>query len=1678
MAIKTAREAFLEAVKAFPRWMSVRKRPYKSNMGKLLQAVFNEYENIQKELDDFVRDFFLLSYVGREDEIPDYIYIMQVGNPIGEVTLTKPALQVTTQPKQFMNKPKEYALMQDGYIMIHTNMLPDDMKGIYAVNDNEYGGTFERYHVWNVIDEFAMFLGLERFNDETNEELMKRCFLVFKNPTNSTVKGLKNAITNAMSNDVPLRQDEIRIETLNQDNIVLPDEEFGTVYERLAQINHDVFRTKRWDMDSWENTFKTLDFIPHIWDKEITSFRDGVGQNDDLKVSLSNALQYDATNVYATGYKIDSVRINEYVRQHNIHKEIPLKLKRYNNELKSKIVEYKVTAYPATKIEAPQNIFLKEQAVIDGKNKYYLDDIARDAAKSKITVKPHNILAKNSKYEVRFIPRSKYSDMTIEKANIVHKDGSVTSLLKDKGNFRMQDGSFHNVDVVRHVESMPQLKDYKNIVGVENGGFTIGKQSTQGDLYVDVSRCSNKPLNLGITGSRFDISGEDHFFKLEGFSRVGDGTFRANSVNANSVMTVEIDCCSFEFAMGATSEQGTASVQIIVDGKSQQESGIWNSEQKYVGDYGKTVHVKVVIRRLGMSPVFFQGFRAARYSYSYELDHGDFTYTPYGILLPTMKDGDRYTLHVHMETCDVEAPVLNYIHIGAPTVPENATYKIDPFVIKEDGATIDLSATCRIELWKDGIRLYDNFTPKATYKNETNETLYLLISTNQFIEIKDSSRKIIDATDSVGRSAKAIQILPGEEIDSILIQGRSYQTRSRLSLSQLLKLKPDEDVYASNAMPGFIVHNRITDVEYCALIQRDDLSDATVFTYENLPDNLCGCYRVDAQRNVVVKNSSMTRMFEDTYAAPKDESTYIAYNRTTMLEGQLEGIQLVNTFMPMLDMSLNMVYVIEPSTSSAIQAKEWFIKWNEMGDMQLANWSLNQKEDGIRIEAKFDYDNLKNYSVSTKTIQEYFAVSNEITLEKTYKIEDMKYDLAQYIIETPDTMYIDYTLDDYTEESFISNSGFNKLRYSNIDSINQILTEDGSNLPESAYSLLSKEGIIVWNDLDIAGMGIIIVYTFKRPRCLRYKDISSLYEIVGYDVNAYSAINKTPVIVRQLTDGESHPVYFLDASEREQIPDKVVLKCTNPNYSARYSGGQIIVTKTTKDNMLILNAGYYYDSGKEYYLFNSEDSEQVDKLGDVKLNDVVRVGTDIKMIEQSSNYIKDSAMQGKDRYPLCRVDFKNDDIAAEGLSAVGSLTACDTYNAWSDFSMNISFTPALNGVGIHFTPEHKNAYALTDITRFVNKGWVISFSATAGLTTTLMQEVLADEDSMRKSIFVRKFKEFEQNGIYRTLKFMDDVDKTKRYFLMVQGAGTFDDIIAKPYKGETLEQLHCKNIDAIGFKITEKDAAGALRYLDFDKEGATLDKVEVRKDGLLRTSTTLDWGVTRVYSSRGQEENFLLSNVELTKHAFYTDERSGQIVSPRIYIPNHKAALHIYVKINDVLLPQMENFNVRLYTASSEDGARYDVGKKQETNLAIYNGAVTERYLQVVVEMPRHKVINNLEVYVRYGQTDKASVQASINQNGEFISKVYDMTNKASYRFAELDGNVKDLGAMRLYMRGCKQDNGHEVWTDWYPCVLDDELKANNQQHIFEDYRLFQFKVAVDTAQEEIRINNYVLEVV
>ena len=63
--MQDSRTIFLEAIKHFPRWMDIRKRPLTSVGGHFLRSIIEELDEVQRALVDFKNEFFILTYVGR-----------------------------------------------------------------------------------------------------------------------------------------------------------------------------------------------------------------------------------------------------------------------------------------------------------------------------------------------------------------------------------------------------------------------------------------------------------------------------------------------------------------------------------------------------------------------------------------------------------------------------------------------------------------------------------------------------------------------------------------------------------------------------------------------------------------------------------------------------------------------------------------------------------------------------------------------------------------------------------------------------------------------------------------------------------------------------------------------------------------------------------------------------------------------------------------------------------------------------------------------------------------------------------------------------------------------------------------------------------------------------------------------------------------------------------------------------------------------------------------------------------------------------------------------------------------------------------------------------------------------------------------------------------------------------
>lgn len=1679
----TARIAFLKAIKNFPRWMDIQKRPQKATGSKLLQAIMDEQDNFKVALDKFKSDFFLLSYVGREDTILSEVYVYQVGEvDASTIEMVEPALPVTEEPRTFMDKPDAYVFYQDGYIMLSTKAKGKLKNVLLTINDYRYGGKLTRMPVWNIFDEFAMFLSLERFDEESNKELMHRCFAAFKNPTNSTEQGLKNAIINTVTNIYPLSADDISIEKPSLQNVYEQDSTGEEIYEKLAQLNQDIFRTKKWDMDTWEHGFKQLDFFPHVWDAPIEIYQDGVGQMDDLKVTMSNDLaDAEKTDVEVTGYEADTVAINSYILGQNIKKEIPLKLEKYKNELKPKKVQYKITATPVKKIEKPQSVYLKSMSMTNGESEQYLEDIVTSPEKA--TIIDRGKLVDGHSYKLTFHARTPYSDMTIDRISLT-SGGKEQDLIKETEGFKKVDGTLKSVDVLCHVDEIKELHSSTNIINNRNG-LQLDTAQPVGDMYVDVTGMGGNYVTIGHSCDTEDITLNRSCVKSNGFVSTASGTLLDQTNSTASTIQIDVEGCYLSFDYRNPTNMGSCAVQILVNGKPDLvNSGLWTSARSFAAEYDRFSKISVRIAKAGIHPIEIANVKAKRYKIETDLQNNEnqteLIYSTYGTILPSLNKDTKNLLHVRLTNLGTKTPVINYIHVGSPM--DYVSYTVDPI---QAGAntSLDIRTNCRVELYDktDERIVNDDYTTRALYRNNTSEDVYIGIDTSNFVSIKGSSRKIENTTKN-GRSIKCIRLRPGEEAESIVITGTAYKLISATKLSVLLNLKSTDEVYACRSAKGFVVRNTSTKEEKLVTIPRNKFSSASeTIVWEGLSSDLTGVFVIDEAAGKLATGSRFDRNFECLYAVVNSDEEYTAYNDVTMFQNTLQHVELINTFAPLLDITKLMYYEIADVVKG--NDKSTSVKFMKpVGEP--TNWSLGIKSEGLQIQTDMGYDNSASYGTDMSRLNEAFTISNHIDLPHAVLINGEEMDLARYIVTPPDDMDIIYE-DEIAGENgvIIEADGFNKLYYSNVKRIEDV-RQNGVSLLKGKYKLLmddtsgiSKEGIILWLDPTLKGQSVDIIYTYKRPIAITYKSLSSLYDLVGYSVDAYRKINSVPLHLLDLHDGDKKRIEFGDHKGKV---DKILVRCSNPNFQAviesNDSSYSIKVKRVSKDNVAIVNTGYYYDDGTEYYFFNNLHTENIDRMSGVELFHVKRYGDTLVFTRRSTNYLKDSAFSGKREEILCDIECKNN-LRIDGVSQLQSITACDSYNMWQAFNMKVELKDSVHNLGIHFEPTNEPAYAIMDISSIVYPGAQLSFAATSSLKTFIMKEHLADGDSLQKSTFADPVEEIKGSDGYRSYRFPDKVDDV-RYYLMAQGAGLIDDIVARPYDEDTrVSDLHKKNIEAIGFSIDEPMEPKTKVYMGFDTLGNVLDGLDITKAGNIITGSNVDWGLTKIYDVSDDMERCWTKNVKLQHGAFYSEEKTGTVRTLPIFIENQTALRDLYIKVNDVLIDKMTDYTIRAYTASNSVSAYQQVQEEYKTNLMMISGARLTPYLQIEVDIPVGSVINTIEIYARYAETEDTTPRVIPNNRGTIITKVYDTAYAANYKLAQIDGSISSLEDVELYVRGCRRDTSHEVWTKWYQEKLNEDLTAD-MPHLFENYQLFQFKFILKDSKAECSIKNFVLEVV
>ena len=69
--------------------------------------------------------------------------------------------------------------------------------------------------------------------------------------------------------------------------------------------------------------------------------------------------------------------------------------------------------------------------------------------------------------------------------------------------------------------------------------------------------------------------------------------------------------------------------------------------------------------------------------------------------------------------------------------------------------------------------------------------------------------------------------------------------------------------------------------------------------------------------------------------------------------------------------------------------------------------------------------------------------------------------------------------------------------------------------------------------------------------------------------------------------------------------DIVYSKCIEPGFISKKIDNYIVINKTANNNSIAIKSGYYYQYGKEYYMFATDQSQKILKDNYISMNEII-----------------------------------------------------------------------------------------------------------------------------------------------------------------------------------------------------------------------------------------------------------------------------------------------------------------------------------------------------------------------------------------------------------------------------------------------------------------------------------------
>lgn len=1682
------------AIEFFPIWSDIRKRGTKSIGGMVVNSALEETLELEKAIQAYKDFYFLDKYQDKEEEVIAYVYAANVGTledlDNTSIIYNDQEYFITLDIDEFYSN-ETLAYYENGLIYIQEALYNKNNINsiILSIDDYKYTYTLERKHVWNIFDEFACFVGLERHTNESNTSLKERILFSTKNLGSNTEEGLKNAIMSELIGMFPeMQSEEIEITKLTPESLTKPYKEFNSLLDMLSSINRDVLKDKRWDLDKWSYDFKSIAFLDNVWDNVVETYQNGIGHGDDLKVVIAdNDTTTDADIVL---YDKSTVKLDKYVADKHIKKNINFKLKRYENILNPIKAKYAIKASEAIDI-THENIELSVFENNEKKESRKIEEIYKIG--KGVTSVDNSKITDDKPYRLEFYSDSNFDGMKISKAKVIYKHKTTGEIIESRNLLKAAPGFSYNASgelvntsIKKTVKSVNHFNQYENLADSKSG-IVLASNRNEGKAVLNVSGLGLNLVNIDIENQLADIPKSLIKYNQFCFWREDELVFRYDT-NKERKFEIETEANIISFKL----LEGDADVFIEIDGVTEYFKISGNRNVEIFSESSKLSPKKMKVTVISNSVITtkFSDFKYCCHTVDLKLQYGALIKDSEGYRLPNFAVN---SLIVSMSSKTSSSPVLKSIYIGADI--RQLRYKTEVIESRPNtNRIIEIKSNCladllHVDVVGNTVSKTENYVPATSYK-AVQDDAWIRLNTDEYESIKEITTSVgaIHVIEESGKLYYNISLKMGQTVNSVIIDGVKNVPAKTITLEKMIQSyiphfdKETDRIYACKLCKGLLVADNDLDNPKLTIVNiKSNIFtgiNASYYKFTKLPNTLGIVFNNDTSE---IHSSETNLPFNSISFMPGGTKVYQAINEANIYTGEVRGIKILNNFSPILNSSALMYYQVEPFESNVkyeVKFSSTIESDNSFDD--LLNWSVGLKD--IAIKTPIDLSNTENYEISELEVTDEVLLSRHIELQKSYKIGDNREVFTnRYMIipESGTVLYERYSDNQnqsliVQEEIIMEEDGFTKLAYSNIDEMlytgfspysgsNELLVKD--------FELLKDEGIILWTNKDYinASRKVYLRYTIKNPIAILL-DEDLLYKAIGYNVDAYDEVGRFKIA--GVDDGYRFDLRQID---NYQDVDMVYTICSSPAFQADGFNDILTFKKTVNRDTILVRTGYYYINGKEYYLFPSKDEIVLDEEKYIDMENVELSGEEITLFKRTDNYVRNSEMLFRGMNELYNFDASKSQV--KGVSAINSITACDSFNSWNVFGTKMVLKDGLNQLGISFMPEIPNGYAYIELTDYLEKGDnYLSFWAEKSLEVFIGEEKKYLGLNFPDSISIKIGQEIPyRDDEIRTITIKQD--DNKKYYLIVKGQGTIDDIILS--NDISSISAHTKNIDLLGLSINEGFKQGQKHRVFLNSNKDAINKgAALTKDGYVKTASNMYWGISPLKSYDSKEDFATCSteNIHFENSYVRTGRTEGYIETAPIYLDNPMTIKRVIVKANEIGFDDMRGFKIQILSSNTREGVYMPINTFNDNYGYVYGDALL-KYIKIKVTMPDNKFLNNLNIYAEYKSTEANAPKVLMPSSGELITKIYDAQYSTDYRIREISiADISNINDVEIQVRASKEDYSADVWHPWQTLELKHNLTLKNELK-FYGTRFFQIKVLLKTSNAFIKINNIDIEV-